>query len=178
MQVSNRTAGDSTSQPSGSSIDSIPAFGPAGQIYVIWEEYGTSGVSKIMFDVSTDGGLTWGVGGHDDAVYFPNLGDDEVDDLTAADQQKLADLAALMVADPSLVLTIEGHADTVDTPGVNQPLSERRAAAVFNYLRIHGVAESRMTQVAYGESQLAVPTADSTPELFNRRGERTRDRRV
>jgi len=56
-------------EPGGTAIDSIPSFGPAGEIYVIWEDYGAGGVSKIMFDVSTDGGVTWSTSF--DGLYVP-----------------------------------------------------------------------------------------------------------
>src|SRR5688572_32737923 len=36
--VSNRTAGSNTAPPRGNAIDSIPAFGPNGEIYVVWED--------------------------------------------------------------------------------------------------------------------------------------------
>jgi outer membrane protein OmpA-like peptidoglycan-associated protein len=65
---------------------------------------------------------------------------------------------------------IEGHTDTVGTPGYNRGLSELRAAAVVAYLttKFH-VAPSRLEAVGMGEQGLLVPTPPQTPELRNRR---------
>jgi outer membrane protein OmpA-like peptidoglycan-associated protein len=65
---------------------------------------------------------------------------------------------------------IEGHTDTVGDAWTNQHLSERRAAAVMNYLiNKHGVAPSRLEAVGLGETSLLVPTHDGTNEPRNRR---------
>jgi outer membrane protein OmpA-like peptidoglycan-associated protein/Ca2+-binding RTX toxin-like protein len=68
---------DNSNQHLGDSIDSIPTFGPNGEIYVVWEDFSETGVGKIMFDVSLDGGRTWDVGADKESVdilnTFPGL---------------------------------------------------------------------------------------------------------
>jgi len=65
---------------------------------------------------------------------------------------------------------IEGHTDTIGAKGYNQSLSERRAAAVAEYLASHfGVSQSRLVTVGVGSDHLLVPTPDQTPEPRNRR---------
>jgi OmpA-OmpF porin, OOP family len=65
---------------------------------------------------------------------------------------------------------IEGHTDTIGTKGYNQSLSERRAAAVAEYLASHfGVSQTRLVTVGVGSDHLLVPTPDQTPEPRNRR---------
>jgi outer membrane protein OmpA-like peptidoglycan-associated protein len=65
---------------------------------------------------------------------------------------------------------IEGHTDTVGDPASNQALSERRAAAVRDYLIARfGVAAERLVAVGLGETQLLVPTPDETSNARNRR---------
>ena len=65
---------------------------------------------------------------------------------------------------------IEGHTDTVGDPGMNQALSERRAAAVRDMLvQQHGIAATRLDPVGFGESTLLVPTGDGRDEPRNRR---------
>jgi len=65
---------------------------------------------------------------------------------------------------------IEGHTDTVGNAALNQTLSERRAAAVRDYLiHTYGVDPARLVAVGFGESQLLVPTPPQTPEARNRR---------
>ena len=62
-----------------------------------------------------------------------------------------------------------GHADTAGPPDYNMGLSERRAETVANELARAGIPAQIITTEAYGETQLAVPTPDGTPEQANRR---------
>lgn len=65
---------------------------------------------------------------------------------------------------------IEGHTDAVGDAMSNQALSERRAAAVRDYLIAKfGVAPQRLVAVGMGETQLLVPTPDEVPNARNRR---------
>jgi outer membrane protein OmpA-like peptidoglycan-associated protein len=65
---------------------------------------------------------------------------------------------------------VEGHTDTVGTAALNQMLSERRAAAVVDYLVTkHGIPRSRLEAVGLGDSQLLVPTGPQVNEPRNRR---------
>ncbi|MBN9508418.1 MAG: OmpA family protein [Alphaproteobacteria bacterium] len=65
---------------------------------------------------------------------------------------------------------IEGHTDTVGSPGYNQALSQRRAEAVARYLESSfGVASARLEAVGMGEQGLLVPTPPQTPNAQNRR---------
>jgi outer membrane protein OmpA-like peptidoglycan-associated protein len=65
---------------------------------------------------------------------------------------------------------VEGHTDTVGTAALNQTLSERRAAAVVDYLVTkHGIPRSRLEAVGLGDSQLLVPTGPQVNEPRNRR---------
>jgi len=65
---------------------------------------------------------------------------------------------------------IEGHTDTVGSAGYNKELSDRRAAAVRNYLAANfKVDPARLEAVGMGEEGLLVPTADQTAEPRNRR---------
>jgi hypothetical protein len=43
-----------------SSFDPVPAVGPNGEIYVVWEGFGTAGQSTVGFNASVDGGANWG----------------------------------------------------------------------------------------------------------------------
>lgn len=65
---------------------------------------------------------------------------------------------------------IEGHTDNVGDPATNQALSERRAAAVREYLIAKfGVDPSRLVAVGLGETQMLVPTPQQTSNARNRR---------
>lgn len=59
-------------------------------------------------------------------------------------------------------LAIHGHTDSDGENAYNQELSERRAKAVLNWLKSHGVDGSRLESKGFGESK---PIADNnTPE--------------
>ncbi len=66
-------------------------------------------------------------------------------------------------------VTVSGYASTPGTSAYNQALSERRAAAVTQELTNRGVKASIIDQKAYGETHLAVPTADNVRMPPNRR---------
>lgn len=77
------------------------------------------------------------------------------------------------LSDPSLAayrFRIEGHTDTVGSRAYNKELSDRRAAAVLEYLSSNfHVARNRVEAIGMGEDGLLVPTPDQTPEPRNRR---------
>jgi outer membrane protein OmpA-like peptidoglycan-associated protein len=65
---------------------------------------------------------------------------------------------------------IEGHTDSVGPRDANQSLSERRAAAVRDYLvQRYGVTAGRLETIGRGEDDLLVPTRDEVAERRNRR---------
>jgi outer membrane protein OmpA-like peptidoglycan-associated protein len=65
---------------------------------------------------------------------------------------------------------IEGHTDTVGTREYNRELSDRRAAAVVDYIATNfHVDRDRIEAIGMGEDGLLIPTPDQTPEPRNRR---------
>ena len=63
---------------------------------------------------------------------------------------------------PSTRIRVAGHTDNVGNPRRNQQLSEARARSVRDYLVAHGIDESRIEAVGYGDQQ---PIASNdTPE--------------
>ena len=65
---------------------------------------------------------------------------------------------------------IEGHTDTVGSPGYNKALSQRRAEAVAAYLeKGFAVASSRLEAIGLGQEGLLVPTPPQTENAQNRR---------
>lgn len=72
----------------------------------------------------------------------------------AADYEAmLAAHAAYLVRNPSVSVTIEGHADERGTPEYNIALGERRAQAVSRYLEALGVMSNQISIVSYGEEK-------------------------
>ncbi|MAY87778.1 MAG: hypothetical protein CML02_13810 [Pseudooceanicola sp.] len=74
---------------------------------------------------------------------------------------------------PDLSIEIGGHTDSDGSDQANQSLSERRAAAVGDYLRGKGIPPSRMRAVGYGESKPVRPNDTRENKARNRRIEFT-----
>ena len=89
------------------------------------------------------------------------------DHLTAAAQANLDQFAAAL-RDPRVKdnlkgekFAIDGFTDATGTENYNQTLSQRRAAAVVNYLQQHGVDRSALVAKGYG------PTKPRAPDPFD-----------
>ena len=83
----------------------------------------------------------------------------------------LDQIVAALKQRPEWKLVIEGHTDSTASAAFNQQLSERRAAAVKNYLQANGVDGARLSTVGFGASK---PISDNnTPvgRALNRRVE-------
>lgn len=83
----------------------------------------------------------------------------------------LESIAGLLNQNPDLRISIEGHTDSSGGPTINQPLSENRARAVYNWLVNKGINPSRLESVGHGQS---VPIADDSSakgRALNRRVE-------
>ena len=78
---------------------------------------------------------------------------------------------------PNSAVQVRGHTDSTGSAAVNQPLSERRAATVKDYLSGHGVRASGITSVGLGSTvplaEERKPDGSDSPEgrRFNRRVE-------
>lgn len=72
--------------------------------------------------------------------------------------------AALNLSDlRSVKVAIEGHTDAVGDAAANKALSERRAAAVREYMIQLGVDGNRLSAAGFGEEKLAFPDAPDAP---------------
>lgn len=59
----------------------------------------------------------------------------------------------LLMTRDDFVVRVEGHTDQRGTDEYNQPLSEKRAEAVYNYLVKKGVPTFKLLQAGFGESR-------------------------
>jgi OOP family OmpA-OmpF porin len=113
------------------------------------------------------------------AAETPEVTALQADALFAFDSDVLRDefkpeldaVAQQMVSDTTTQFLVWGHTDTAGPASYNQGLSERRAEAVADYLESQGVTRDRLVVRGFGETQLAVPTPDNTPNAENRRVE-------
>ena len=98
-------------------------------------------------------------------VYF---GFDKYD--ISSDYANLLDAhAAFLRSNPSVRITVEGHADERGTPEYNIALGERRANAVKMYLQGKGVSADQLSIVSYGKEKPAVLGHDEAAYAKNRR---------
>jgi outer membrane protein OmpA-like peptidoglycan-associated protein len=86
-------------------------------------------------------------------------------------EDKLRELAQVLDRYPRTRVEIVGHTDDRGTEAFNQPLSERRAAAVADVLVRAGVAPHRMSARGLGETRPVAGNATPTGRAMNRRVE-------
>lgn len=85
----------------------------------------------------------------------------------------LAKIARALNNHPDRTLNVAGHTCDIGTEEYNQGLSERRAAAVKEYLVKSGISADRITTEAFGESDPLVPNENEAARKLNRRVELT-----
>jgi outer membrane protein OmpA-like peptidoglycan-associated protein len=86
-------------------------------------------------------------------------------------REKLAKVAGILLAYPSLNIEVGGYTDNVGGDAMNQTLSENRANSVRDYLVQEGVATNSVSAKGFGNT-LPVSTNDnSTGRQQNRRVE-------
>jgi len=90
------------------------------------------------------------------------------DTLKPAAKDSLSKAAATLKSSETNII-IQGHTDSSGSDSVNQPLSERRANNVRDFLAANGVPASRMTAIGYGSSRPAVPNDTEANRTLNRR---------
>jgi peptidoglycan-associated lipoprotein len=81
----------------------------------------------------------------------------------------LDDAVAKLQANPSINVTIEGHADSVGTQQYNLALGDRRANAARDYLLMRGIAASRLRTISYGEDRPIDTNETAAGRARNRR---------
>ncbi len=91
--------------------------------------------------------------------------------LTASAQANLDKLATVLKNNPDTNINIYGHTDSKGSDTYNQGLSERRAAAVKNYLVSKGVASGRMFTMGMGETDPRSSNDTEAGRAQNRRVE-------
>ncbi|MCX2742147.1 OmpA family protein [Pontibacter anaerobius] len=90
-------------------------------------------------------------------------------ELQANAKTEIAQLAQTLQKYPDTNILIEGHTDNTGNRSINQPLSERRAQSVADYLAMNGVDRSRMTTMGYAADQ---PIADNSTAEGRRQNRR------
>ena len=92
-------------------------------------------------------------------------------DLTSAAKANLDKLAQVLKNNMDTNIYIYGHTDSKGTDAYNLSLSERRAAAVKNYLVSQGVSAGRMFTMGVGEKEPVASNDTDAGRAENRRVE-------
>jgi peptidoglycan-associated lipoprotein len=100
-----------------------------------------------------------------DKIFF----DTDKYDIDTQDQDVLRSQAQWLAANPTVRVTVEGHADERGTRDYNLALGERRANAAKNYLASLGVDSARITTISYGKERPAALGSDEAAWAQNRR---------
>ena len=86
------------------------------------------------------------------------------------DRDTLDKQAAWLKANPSVSITVEGHADERGTREYNLALGERRANSVKDYLISLGVNPARVKTISYGKERPVAVGSTNAAWAQNRRG--------
>ncbi len=86
-------------------------------------------------------------------------------------KEKLAKVSGILLAYPSLHLSVEGYTDSVGTDDYNQKLSERRAGAVQDYLTSNGINSANVQAQGFGKGNPVASNDTAAGRQQNRRVE-------
>jgi outer membrane protein OmpA-like peptidoglycan-associated protein len=86
-------------------------------------------------------------------------------------REKLAKVAGILIAYPSLNIEVGGYTDNVGGDDMNQKLSENRAGAVRNYLVEQGVSTNSVSAKGYGNTLPVSSNDNAAGRQENRRVE-------
>ena len=91
--------------------------------------------------------------------------------LMSGAREKLAKVAGILIAYPSLNIAVGGYTDNVGGDQMNQKLSENRAGAVRDYLVAQGVGANSVSAQGFGNSLPVASNDNSAGRQENRRVE-------
>ena len=168
------------------------AYGAAGGA-VLGAILGEGDVEDILKGAAIGAGVGAGVGAYMDAqeeklanipgTTVERVGEDmllvrfesdvlfSVNSATLSSQSRSAlnEAAAVFVDFPKTAVVSQGHTDSSGSEEYNQTLSERRSQSVANYLIAHGLDDSRIVSLGYGEGHPIASNDNANGRSLNRR---------
>lgn len=102
-----------------------------------------------------------------DNVYFKF----DSDRLKTESFPELDNVVEMLLDNPYVNMSVNGHTCSLGSEAYNQKLSEKRASAIVNYLVDHGVSEKRLEYHGYGETMPIAPNDTEKNREINRRVE-------
>ncbi|MFY0675586.1 MAG: OmpA family protein, partial [Bacteroidia bacterium] len=105
--------------------------------------------------------------------YLPNNieFDNSSAKITAGSTAELDKIAAYLIANPSVNVTIDGYTDNTGNGDANIILSKKRAASVYDYLVQRGVDAKQLNHNGFGNTKPIADNASENGRLINRRVE-------
>ena len=106
-----------------------------------------------------------------------NLGGDHLKfafdkaELRPDDRELLSRIAGILIAATDYTISVNGHTDDVGSAEYNQELSERRAQAVYDYLKQAGLSPDILSVHGHGKSRPLVQGTSDAARAKNRRVE-------
>ncbi|MDH6354571.1 outer membrane protein OmpA-like peptidoglycan-associated protein [Dysgonomonas sp. PH5-45] len=91
--------------------------------------------------------------------------------LSSAAQTSLSAFATSLRNNPDTDIQIFGHTDSTGNDKINNPLSEKRAAAVYAFLQNKGISGNRMESQGMGSTQPIADNSTKAGQAQNRRVE-------
>ncbi|MGC2197480.1 MAG: OmpA family protein [Terriglobales bacterium] len=92
-------------------------------------------------------------------------------ELLAGARERLAKVSGIVLAYPSLHLSVEGHTDSIGGDDYNQQLSEKRAEAVRDYLVQQGISTDAIVASGFGKTAPVASNDTAEGRQQNRRVE-------
>ena len=89
--------------------------------------------------------------------------------LTSSAQSTLSKQAKWLKANPSITISVQGHADERGTREYNLALGDRRANSAKDYLMSQGISSNRVTTISYGKEKPVKSGSNNTAWAQNRR---------
>jgi len=102
-----------------------------------------------------------------DNVYFKF----DSDLLKTESFPELDKVVEMLLDNPDINMTVNGHTCSLGSDAYNQKLSEKRASSIVGYLESHGVNEKRLEYHGYGEAMPIAPNDTEKDREINRRVE-------
>lgn len=102
-----------------------------------------------------------------DMVFFEY----DSDQLTMEAESRLRTKAAIMRANPTVRIRVEGHADERGSTEYNLALAQRRAETVRDFLTGYGIDAARIGTLSYGKERPLVEGSGESVWARNRRAE-------
>ncbi|MEW6363368.1 MAG: OmpA family protein [Acidobacteriota bacterium] len=167
-------------------VDPEPPSAQALAEQVLAAPFNTDKVTRLQMSITTIVGHTTGITGfgsslasqdtsldkrlqrlgatvtdHDVTIRLPGsiLFDFDKAGIRPDAERTLTEVLEVLKAYSQRSVRIEGHTDSIASDAYNRELSERRAAAVRDWLVKHGLGGSRLRPMGHGESQ---PVAENT----------------